>query len=154
MRARDIPAEDRLLAKLVPQADGCWHWTGFIDPQGYGRMGFKGRKSALVHHVAHEILVGPVPDGLTLDHTCHTFHPDCVGGTGCLHRRCANPDHLEPVTLAENNARGKARITHCPHGHEYTAENTYRKMGRRFCRTCSLAQGRAYKARKRAKRAV
>lgn len=31
-----------------------------------------------------------------------------------------------------------ARKTECPHGHEYTPENTYNNNGRRDCRTCRL----------------
>lgn len=81
----------------------------------------------------------------------------------CGVRRCVNPEHLEAVTHRENLLRGtgfaavNAAKTHCPHGHEYTPENTYHNPnpnGGRICRTCkrkrdaerrrrSLAEGAA-----------
>jgi hypothetical protein len=82
--------------------------------------------------------VGPIPEGLTIDHLCRAI-------------RCVNPAHLEPVTNAENIRRAalaNAR-SHCPHGHEYTPENSYfdPKGGRR-CRECQrLAQRERYRER-------
>ncbi|MET8864633.1 hypothetical protein ABZW11_16985 [Nonomuraea sp. NPDC004580] len=152
MRARDIPARDRLLAKLVPQPNGCWHWTGFVERNGYGRVGYKGRRGTPLHQAVYDCFIGPVPEGMEIDHACHSRSKDCRGGPTCLHRRCGNPDHLEAVTQAENARRAAALVTHCPRGHEYTAENTYVRGGRRFCRRCNLAATRALKARKKAGR--
>ncbi len=72
--------------------DGCWRWTGSVTPQGYGMFAFsdEGKRA---HRVMYELLVGPIPEGLTLDHLCRVRH-------------CVNPEHLEPVTLAENVRRG------------------------------------------------
>lgn len=111
---------------------GCVMWLGFLDPAGYGR--FKvGEKIVGAHRFAYEFLVGPIPDGLHLDHLCRT--PACV-----------NPLHLEPVTPAVNTLRGmgspaqNARKTHCIHGHEFTPENTiHHPGGRRECRECRNA---------------
>jgi hypothetical protein len=98
--------------------------------------------TAAAHRVAYEMLVGTIPKGLDLDHICHNGS-GCGGGESCPHRRCVNPDHLEPVTHRENMLRGEtvaamhARKTHCIHGHEFTPENTrIKRDGSRNCRAC------------------
>ncbi|MGZ4586215.1 MAG: HNH endonuclease signature motif containing protein [Mycobacteriaceae bacterium] len=68
----------------------CWLWTGKLNAKGYGSSGAAGESSA--HRAAYTLLVGPIPEGLTLDHLCRV-------------RRCVNPDHLEPVTQRENLRR-------------------------------------------------
>jgi len=135
---RDV--RERIKERILtdPQT-GCWLWTGCREKAGYGKIRIK-TGARVVHRVAYEAFVGPVPGGLTLDHLCRVRH-------------CCNPEHLEPVTLLENVRRGReATKTHCVHGHEYTSENTLRdRNGGRRCRTCVLAQSRD---RKRAARAV
>lgn len=114
--------------KPVPLRD-CWTWNGRLTRHGYGTYSpaYRAGYSLLVHKAAYQILVGPVPEGLELDHLCRN-------------RACYNPAHLEPVTHAENMIRASASVTHCKAGHEYTPENTYWKTaasnGRRACRTC------------------
>lgn len=77
----------------------------------------------------YELVVGPVSDGLVLDHLCRN-------------RSCVNPAHLEPVTIGENVQRGvhaNAIKTHCKRGHALTAENCLPgklKVGVRQCRIC------------------
>ena len=113
-----------------PVEEGCWHWTGGRTSHGYGTLWFDGR-SQRAHRVVYEALVGPIPDGLVIDHLCRN-------------RLCVNPDHLEPVTLLENIRRGQGNgsKTHCPSGHEYTPENTRRNaLGWRYCRTCKRIDG-------------
>lgn len=129
------PLWDRL-SRYIDVGD-CWIWTG-ARRHGYGVFEQHG-KTRPTHRVVYESLVGPIPDGLQLDHLCRT--PSCV-----------NPDHLEPVTGRVNTLRSplgagaRARRTHCPQGHEYTPENT-RVSGRnqRNCRACA----RAYQDRRR-----
>src|SRR5262252_6830581 len=70
----------------------CWVWTGRWDKQGYGIIDKKPNRK--VHRLCYEMLIGPIPKGLEIDHLCRT--PCCV-----------NPIHLEPVTHAENIRRGK-----------------------------------------------
>jgi len=143
------PPVDRFWAK-VEKTEGCWIWTGATDDDGYGlfwgirQRGEKGCRFS--HIVAYELTVGPVPDGLELDHLCR-------------HRACVRPDHLEAVTHKTNLVRGSgfsgvnARKTACHRGHPFDAANTrIRAGGHRYCRTCQRASEHAYKARKRRRR--
>lgn len=140
------PIEPRLLSRRVITEAGCWHYTRFITRQGYGAIGYQGRRNVLVHRVAYELFVGPIPEGLTLDHRCHTDDETCPGGSTCLHRRCFNPEHLEPVTHAVNTQRGRqATKTHCKRGHELHVDNLFPwgiRKGVRACRTCGIEKAR------------
>jgi hypothetical protein len=130
--------------------NGCWLWTGTINTEGYGVLGSRPQHKA--HRWMYEKLVGPIPDlpedfrlhikrrTSPLDHTCHNG-TDCRGGSQCLHRRCVNPEHLEPVCYAVNvkrsHVRRESEKTHCAYGHEYTADNTYMTTkGTRRCLEC------------------
>lgn len=143
-----VPAWQRVLSRIDKTPEGCWLWQGPTS-RGYGYINARGQ--ALVHRVVYEHFKG-VPDAPQLDHLCHTRDKSCRGGPTCRHRRCVNPDHLEPVTNLENAARGRAGdairrraalITHCPQGHEYTPENTcyYGPNRHRYCRTCNQERG-------------
>jgi len=79
-----------------------------MQPNGYGtRSAHRRCETRLAHRIAYQLVVGPIPDGLVLDHLCHTRDPDCADNANCPHRRCVNPAHLEPVTRRENIARGR-----------------------------------------------
>lgn len=89
------------------------------------------------HRVSYEALVGPIPNGLQIDHLCN--QPACV-----------NPSHLLPVTGKQNVLRSRtaptainSRKTHCPAGHPYTPENTLVYRGQRICATCHRAKNAA-----------
>jgi hypothetical protein len=126
---------ERLFSRLAVDPGGCLLWTGSLNKDGYGSIQVGSRtngtyRKLAVYQVTYAMLVGPVPDGLELDHLCRV-------------RRCAAPDHLEPVTHRVNLLRGDtvsakaAAATHCSKGHEFDLINTYFtvKDGRR-CRRC------------------
>ncbi|MBI2934658.1 MAG: HNH endonuclease [Chloroflexi bacterium] len=83
------------------------------------------------HAFSYRLHIGPVPDGLCIDHLCRTH-------------LCVNPAHLEAVRPRTNTLRGESpsairhRASHCMRGHPYTPENTYiyAKTGWRICRIC------------------
>ena len=149
MKRVDAPLRERLFGRLVPCPDPgceCLLWPGRVTPQGYGQIGV-GRKVIRVHRAAWELVNGPVPPGLVLDH---------VKARGCTHKHCANVAHLEPVTRRENTLRGDtlaaacARKTHCPQGHPYDDANTYRNPnGKRYCRTCGRQDTNQRRLKKR-----
>ncbi len=121
--------------------EACWLWEGasasgggknHIAKYGQFRVGLRIVKA---HRFAYELLVGPIPDGLTIDH---------VRARGCSSTLCVNPAHLETVPARVNSLRGtnpfaqNARKIVCVHGHPFDAMNTYTyPSGRRQCRVCS-----------------
>lgn len=135
--------EERFWPKVDRNPDGCWLWTAGVDGHGYGQIHFKGRHRR-AHRIAYELAVGPIPEGLVINHLCCT-------------PRCVRPDHLETVSVAENNHYAdhvlfiRSAVTHCKNGHEFTPENTYIFPGRgsRDCRTCRRARMDAFRARRR-----
>ena len=151
--------EERFMEKIViDAATGCWVWQAALSRHGYSWFSIKGSPKH-GHTVAYELFAGPVPSGLTLDHTCHNADESCSGGPTCLHRRCVNPAHLELVTLAENKARGRspaainARKDRCFRGHLFDDKNThYPPSGGRSCRACNRLEKQELAAAKRAAR--
>jgi hypothetical protein len=129
MRKSNLTLEERLWSR-VTKTETCWLWMGNTS-WGYGGISVEG-KHKKVHRVSYEILVGPIPEGLVLDHLCRV-------------KSCVNPEHLEPVTQRENVLRGEGRTadnasrTHCKYGHPYSGENLYVRPSRpteRECRAC------------------
>lgn len=135
------PTQERFWEK-VEKTDTCWFWRGETNRYGYGVLGFYDENRrvgiAAAHRLAYEWLVGPISEGLTIDHLCRV-------------RNCVNPSHLELVTRAENVLRGEsapaenARKTHCDAGHPFSESNTYiTPAGRRQCRTCQRERKRRW----------
>jgi hypothetical protein len=140
----DLVTEDDLgrlshyfLTRIKVQPSGCWFWTGNRvaadnktgDYYGVAREDPQGPRTG-AHRVVYEILVGPIPDGLTLDHLCRVTLSVC-------------PNHLEPTTRWENvrrstnHAAQNLRRDRCPRGHKYDKVNA---KGWRSCSTCDKAR--------------
>jgi hypothetical protein len=133
---------------VVNAATGCWEWRGQRTHNGYGRFRV-GPKRILVHRFTYERAVGPIPDGMEIDHLCRN-------------PACCYPRHLEVVTHRENTLRGTsptadyAAQTHCKRGHEFTPENTYiiPSSGSRQCLTCKRAARAGERERRKARQAA
>lgn len=145
LEGKMLSVEERFWAKVnkngpLWKGTPCWVWIASRNENGYGYFGpgmHHSPRLVRVHRYAYELLVGPIPEGLTIDHLCRN-------------RPCVNPAHMETVTNKENILRGlstgahNARKTHCPQGHPYDLFNTYlrRDKGRtgRNCRACDNAR--------------
>lgn len=138
-------AVERFNSYTRAMPNGCIEWTGGLNGVGYGQF-YAGRTSmdqtgkTYAHRWAYEHFVGPIPEGLFLDHLCRN-------------RKCVNTNHLEPVTPRENVLRGiapaaqHATKTHCPAGHPYVGDNLRVTNGSRFCRACSRASSQVRRDR-------
>lgn len=129
--------------------DECWFHPN-PNANGYG-----------AHRQYWELHVGPIPDGMDLDHECHNKDLTCAGGPSCIHRACYNPKHLIPKTRRDNLKSGR---THAAEVNERRSSavavyyqrddilDTFREQGRRdalagwqqedrsdkLCGTCGL----------------
>lgn len=115
---------ENLLTRLEPQPNGCILWGGKPNPDGYSQIAKNGRLH-MTHRAAYELWVGPIPEGMTIDHECHNRDETCKGGDTCPHRRCVNPEHLVPKSMRANTEAsphtnaGKAT---CVRGHQVVKE--------------------------------
>lgn len=142
--------DDASLARFMAKVDlrgECWLWSG-ATAKGYARFYHSG-KPRQGHRVSYEHFVGPIPEGLDIDHLCRV-------------RSCVNPAHLEPVTRRENLRRGETIISGhvppyrrslpaaCPSGHPYDDKNTYiDAKGYHHCRACRRRRHAEWQRRNR-----
>lgn len=160
--------KDGPVSLIRPDLGRCWIWLGGRmatknhggarrPGYGYTRIGGRGMGA---HRASYLLMVGQIPSGMHVDHLCRIT-------------LCVNPDHLEPVTSAENNRRARvlpypvydevnalvlsyreAIGARCPEGHSYDDENTLMEGTKKRCRICRRAMyrridsGRAGRRRK------
>ena len=126
------PDHVRFHEYYIPEPNtGCFLWIGAMDSHGYGNFTSMAprKRSVLAHRMAWLLDVGPIPDGMVLDHLCRV-------------RACVNVRHLRVATQRENTLCGmgpaalRAQQTHCKQGHAFDAGNTYMWRGTRACRVC------------------
>jgi hypothetical protein len=126
MNVTDLP--QRMQRKIRVVDSGCWEWTGAHSSNGYGSVRVMGVTHS-THRFTYQYLVGPIPDGLQIDHLCRNKH-------------CCHPAHLEPVTAQVNSLRRPdVNKPFCVNGHEMTDANTHVRTRRdgytmRNCRIC------------------
>ena len=113
--------------KQIKQSGDCWLWAEGKNVDRYTQFCLNGKRIH-AHRFIYELLIGPIPPELELDHLCR--NPACV-----------NPFHLEAVTHRVNVLRGKspparnAAKTHCRNGHPLK-DSYVRPNGERLCRVC------------------
>jgi hypothetical protein len=137
---------NRFWSKVWPCPNtGCWHWGGTIHHTGYGSYWY-GYRSVLPHRYIYEVIHGPLPPVMKVDHICRN-------------KSCVNPAHLDAVTQRENIIRGMAPAsvnaakTHCIHGHPFAGDNLivrcYGSHPRRCCLECTREIGRRSSKKRR-----
>jgi hypothetical protein len=128
-------AVGRMLDRCEGDAAGCVLWNGCLNSKGYGVVSFRGSR-VLTHRLSYEFHVGPIADGMTIDHLCRN-------------KRCVRPDHLEVVSREENSRRAAPHLDNCKRGHALTGLNlVMKKRGSlpavRNCRACTAGRARAF----------
>ena len=122
------------LSDRIDATGDCWEWTGAIQGDGYGSLTFDSQPW-LAHRFIWTAMIGPIPDGLTIDHLCQN-------------RICVNPDHLETVRFQENVWRGSnpryrtVKHKRCQNGHRYIGANIDRRGKTNRCYQCKLEYDR------------
>ncbi len=161
-QAPTVVLERVLSSDYEVTGQGCWLWPGTLE-HGYGIICYNAGGKELnlaVHRLVYLNLVGDPGDDVPLDHLCHERLTCNVDPYDCPHRRCFNPEHLEPSTIGANARRGNtpmganAAKTVCDYGHEFTPENTYHHPnGSRRCRACHRRTQAAIMAARKTPRA-
>lgn len=131
------PLIERFLSK-VEKTSKCWLWTASKYRDGYGQISYNGT-NARAHRVAWILFRGDIPEGMCVLQSCNN-------------RDCVNPYHL---FLADQGRHNNIK-THCPHGHEYTPENTWIRPNDngKYCKQCKKEHSRKYNDRAKQKRLI
>jgi hypothetical protein len=110
---------------------GCFLWTGRTDKRDGRAIVWRGKTPSSAQRAVYEQEIGPIPEGMELDHTCRDL-------------RCVRPAHAEPVTRVENERRKswrhRARIAKCKNGHDLKVNAMVTPNGGRVCRACSRSE--------------
>jgi hypothetical protein len=145
--SRSDPLETRFLTKVY-KTWSCWFWIGAIDKATMrGRIRL-GNRRLFATTIAYRLYRGAVPEGVGVLHKCDT--PQCV-----------NPDHLYLGTPKDNTRDAIERGSHltctrkgnpiCPKGHSYTETAGYNKIGKRYCKQCSVDRHIRWRNQRRAR---
>lgn len=143
-RPFEIPARvvARVLSKVdVDPASGCHVSTYSVGSHGYAQVGWHEngeRTMTLCHRVAWIAAHGPIPEGMTVDHTCKN-------------RRCVNVAHLRLLSNYENARRTQGRdwpLGQCINGHPNSMQHTQRG-GKVVCEPCLNASRDRWLAKNR-----
>lgn len=124
------PAAERFAENVAPGEGGCLIWTGGLNGVGYGQF-YRGKAErgdtgkTYAHRWAYEQQVGPIPEGLHLDH---------LRGEGPSARHAVK--------------------THCPAGHPYAGQNLYTHPTKRMriCRECGRLRAAEKRRQQRAQK--
>ena len=113
-----ISVHDKFWSK-VTKTNGCWIWEGGCTKQGYGNFSINPERSMLAHRFSYKELVGPIPAGHDIHHTCKN-------------KKCVNPEHLTAIPHS-----GHPRKEQCKRGHPLRGSNIrLRREGHRTWKVC------------------
>lgn len=142
MAKKKTPFAGRFWAKVDKRGpDECWIWQAAVNKvTGYGTTTNDGRTMG-AHRAAYLLAVGPIPEGLTLDHSCNV-------------RTCVNPAHLSPCTTQVNTALAVERRKACRRGHSREGNIYLDPNGTARCRPCNTLKAQEYRLRKAARTAA
>lgn len=135
--ARFTPIRTLQRHLVMGKPSDCWEWRGCSTHFGYGEAMIGGERIKS-HRLAYSVLVGPIPEGACVLHSCDN-------------PRCCNPHHLRLGTLGDNNRdtthrqrSWQQKKSYCPQGHPYSDGNLIvTREGHRLCRTCRNERARA-----------
>lgn len=138
MPMKPKPLAERFWPKVDKRGpDECWPWIGAVNKQtGYGQI-YDGRVMIGAHRAVYLLEVGPIPDGMTLDHRCNR-------------RTCVNPTHLSPCTTQVNTQLAVDRRDACRRNHPRAANTYFDRNGTARCRACNTQRAKVYRDRKKA----
>lgn len=154
-------AKERLLSKermqnemnkiIIDEITGCWYHPNKPTNNGYVQIAFTKKDKAMMHRIAYRLTFGDIPEGMTVDHKCHTdaVKNNSCEGNQCNHRKCCNPKHLQLLSFTDNvNLSVNKNRNTCPQGHLNIPSNRhYKKSGSSSCRECNIARMKRYNER-------